>query len=205
MTSSSATPEPDAPAGRPPRSPRPRKIFLLVGTVLAAALAVGLFTGVGTHPSAPGRPQVGDRAPDFSLARLRGSGTVGTPADGGGNGTPAVLLFFGNWCPECHAELPKLAAAVRTRQRRGGPLARVKVIGVDGLDKLGAARAFASSSGVTFPVGFDPVAQVTNGLYSFPGDPAAVFIGRDGRITAIRYGPLSPATFTRLEQRLVSG
>lgn len=64
--------------------------------------------------------------------------------------------------------------------------------------------AFTRSSGVTFPVAFDPVADVMNGLYYFAGDPAAVFIGRDGRITAVRYGPLSPAAFTRLEQRLVS-
>ena len=201
MTSSSAATE-EAPAGT--RPPRPRKIFLLIGTVLAAALAVGLFTGVGTHSSSPGRPQVGDQAPDFSLPRLGGAGTVGTPGTGGGNGTPAVLLFFGNWCPQCHAELPPLAAAVRAQQRQGGPLAKVAVIGVDSLDHRSGALAFTRSSGVTFPVAFDPVAAVTNGLYYFPADPEAVFIGRDGRITAVRYGPLSPAAFTRLEQRLVS-
>ena len=193
----------EAPAGAAaPR--RPRKIFLLIGTVLAAALAVGLFTGVGTRSSSSGPPRAGDRAPTFSLPAVGGSGTVGTPGTGGGNGTPAVLLFFGNWCPQCHAELPGLAAAVRAQQRQGGPLAKLAVIGVDSLDHRSDALAFTRSSGVTFPVAFDPVAAVTNGLYYFTGDPEAVFVAGDGTITAVRYGPLAPATFTQLERRLVS-
>jgi peroxiredoxin len=201
-TAASPAPAPEpapAPAGPPPR--RPRKVFLVVGLAAAAALAVGLFTGVGTGGKAS-RPQVGDQAPTFSLPKLDGSGTVGTPANGGGNGRPAVLLFFGNWCPQCHSELPALASAIHAQQQTGGPLAHVSVIGVDDFDRTANAKAFAQSSGVTFPVAFDPVADVTNGLYYFPGDPAAVFIDGNGTISAIRYGPITADQLTTLAKNL---
>jgi peroxiredoxin len=196
-------PAPPDPGGTPAATPRrPRKIFLLIGLVAAVGLAVGLFTGVGTRPSSTTRPEVGGAAPAFSLPRVGSSGSVGVPSDGGGNGRPAVLLFFGNWCPQCHTELPPLAAEIHRQQRQGGPLSRVSVIGVDDLDRVAEARAFIRSSGVTFPVGLDARADVTNGLYYFPGDPAAVFVDGDGRITSIVYGPLSPAKLDAQAGRL---
>ena len=123
---------PEAPPAAPaPR--KPRKVFLLVGLVLAVALGIGLFTSIGT-PAKSGIPQVGGPVPSFSAPRLNGSGTVQVPADGGGGGTPAVLLFFGDWCASCHTELPPLAAAVRHQEAVGGALAKVRVIGVDSED-----------------------------------------------------------------------
>ena len=114
------------------------------------------------------------------------------------------MLFFGNWCPQCHSELPPLAAAVRAGRAQHGPLSHVSVIGVDDFDSKSAASSFIRSSGVSFPVGFDTVADVTNGLYYFPGDPAAVFIDGNGTITAIREGPLSPAQLQALAKQLAS-
>src|ERR1019366_4729610 len=112
---------------------KPRKGFLLVGVVLAAALGVGLFTSLGTKKNT-GAPHQGGPVPSFSAPRLNGSGTVEVPGDGGGGGTPAVLLFFGDWCSSCHAELPPLAAAVHRQAQAGGSLAKVHVIGVDSED-----------------------------------------------------------------------
>jgi peroxiredoxin len=182
---------------------RPRKVFLLIGSVAAAILAVGLFTSLGTsHTTAS---QVGGPAPDFSLPTVAGTGRVGTPGSGGGHGTPAVLLFFGSWCSVCHSELPPLAATVRKQQQAHGALSRIAVIGVDSYDTRSTAGSFLRASGVTFPVALDSVAQVTNGLYAFTGDPETVFIGGDGTISAIKLGPLSPAAFVSLERRLLAG
>src|ERR1700685_154208 len=97
----------DATAGPPREVPlprKPRKIFLVVGLVLAVGLGIGLFTSVGTKKNT-GAPHAGGPVPSFSAPRLNGSGTVEVPGDGGGDGTPAVLLFFGDWCHSCHAEL----------------------------------------------------------------------------------------------------
>ncbi len=100
-----------------------------------------------------------------------GSSQVSVPADGGGNGTPAVLLFFGAWCPSCKAELPPLAAAVKKQDRAHGALARIHVIGVDSFDKTSIAKSFIHTEGVTFPVASDPGAGITSGLFYFRRRP----------------------------------
>jgi peroxiredoxin len=184
--------------GAAPR--KPRIAFLVVGCLVAAGLALGLFVGVGSPSSGPA-PVVGATAPPFSLASVAGSGKVALPGADGGR--PTVVLFFGNWCPECHSELPPLAAQVA---RQGhGDLASVRVVGVDSLDSRGSARSFTRASGVTFPVGWDGSSAVTNGAYHFIGDPQAVFIASSGRIVAIHPGRLTPAGLAAAERRLLKG
>jgi thiol-disulfide isomerase/thioredoxin len=117
---------------------------------------------------------------------------------------PTVLLFFGNWCPSCHQELPPLAAAVQRQEQAGGPLSRVRVIGVDSEDTEGNARSFIHSAGVTFPVAYDRQADVTSGLFFFDGDPYAVFVKGDGTISKIVRGAvLTPSSLTADERALL--
>jgi cytochrome c biogenesis protein CcmG, thiol:disulfide interchange protein DsbE len=198
MTVETPVVSPEAPVPR-----KPRKVFLLVGIVLAAALGVGLFTSVGTKDTpTSGAPHDGGRAPAFSGRNLNGTGDVRLSASSTG-GNPVVLLFFGNWCPQCHIELPPLASAVRKQAAAGGALSRVRVIGVDSEDTTANAKAFIHSSGVSFPVAYDPDLTITSGDYYFEGDPHAVFVNGDGSISAIVSGPLSPATFTADERALI--
>jgi peroxiredoxin len=178
----------------PQQSPaprKPRKIFLVVGTILAVALGVGLFTSLGTTKTS-GAPHVGGPVPSFTASRLNGSGSVKVPS----NGTATVLLFFGNWCTVCHAELPPIAAAVRSGSTGHGPLRRVRVIGVDSEDSPASAKGFIHRTGITFPVAYDPNLSITSGDFYFQGDPYAVFVNPDGTIERIVAGPLSVATFT---------
>jgi thiol-disulfide isomerase/thioredoxin len=185
-----------------PLARKPRKIFLLVGLVVAAALGVGLFTSAGSS-TGNGAPHPGGQVPSFSAPRLNGTGAVGVPADGGGGGTPAVLLFFGSWCASCHGELPPLAAAVRHQQAAGGGLAKVRVIGVDSEDTRGIGESFVKSTGIRFPVARDPQIAITSGDFYFDGDPYAVFVKGDGSVSAIVPGPLSVARFTAEERKLI--
>ena len=181
---------------------KPRKIFLLIGLVLALALGVGLFTSIGTTASS-GAPHEGGPLPSFSGTDLNGSGTVRVPTDGVGRGSPGVVLFFGNWCAACHQELPALATAVRQQQARGGALAGVRVVGVDSEDTTASAMSFIHASGVTFPVAYDPSLTITSGDFYFDGDPNAVFVNADGTISKVARGPLSAATFTADERALI--
>jgi thiol-disulfide isomerase/thioredoxin len=185
-----------------PLDRKPRKIFLLVGVVIATALGIGLFTSLGTA-SGSGPPQPGRAVPSFSAPRLNGPGTVNVPGDGGGNGHPAVLLFFGNWCAVCHTEIPSLAEAVRRQRAAGGGLARVQIIGVDSEDTTADGTAFVHASGVTFPVAYDPNVTITSGDFYFTGDPYAVFVNGDGTINQIIAGPLSVARFSAAEGKLI--
>lgn len=216
MTSSSDTtdaevagdPPEGGPAAPPPTPPpppgagRPRPIFLLIGVVLAVALGVGLFTSFGASKSS-GQLQAGDPAPPFSLPRLIGAGRVGLPADGGGHGRPAIVLFFASWCAPCHAELPALARTYHRQQAAGSPLAKVAVIGVDTADPHADAVAFVQSSGVTFPVGADSQYTVTD-RFDFVGDPDAVFVDGDGTIAHIQVGPLHSGQLVSWERRLLA-
>lgn len=184
----------DGPSGQ--QAQRPRRIFLLIGTVLAAALGVGLFSSLGT--SKQGAPAVGDPAPSFLLSKLGGGGTLGTPVDGGGNGRPVVLVFFASWCTPCTTEMPALAKVYRQQSRAQ----RIQIIGIDGMDPTKDALAFVRRAGVTFPVAADPRYEVTEGLYYFHGDPDAVFVRSDGTIARIVHGALTAAQLRVWERQL---
>jgi thiol-disulfide isomerase/thioredoxin len=192
----------ETPVGTAPR--KPRKAFLLVGVVLAAALGIGLFTSLGSTKASSGAPHAGGPLPSFSGVNLNGAGQVVVPADGLGHGTAGVVLFFGNWCPSCHQELPLLAAAVRRQQAGSGALAKVRVIGVDSEDTTASARSFIHASGVSFPVAYDPNLDITSGDFYFRGDPDAVFVNAGGTISKVALGPLTAATFTADERALTS-
>jgi peroxiredoxin len=193
------------PAGPTRRGPRKR--FLVVGIVLAAALGVGLFTSVGTSQTTPGgAPGPNSPVPSFARTNIgpTGSSRVSVPQDGGGDGSPAVLLFFGAWCPSCHQELPPLAEAVRQQKTDGGALARIRVIGIDSEDSPSAAKGFIRSTGVTFPVAYDPDLTVTSGLFYFTGDPNAVFVRADGTIDrVVRGDTLTPSSLVADERALI--
>jgi peroxiredoxin len=193
-------------SGAPLESRKPRKIFLLIGVVLAVALGIGLFTSLGTSQSSTTAPYQGGPVPSFEAANVGDSGpaTVSVPADGGSGGTPAVLLFFGAWCSACQAELPPLAEAVRLQDEAHGRLSKVHVIGVDSLDAKGSAESFIRREGVTFPVAYDPSADITSGTFYFDGDPYAVFVKGDGTIAKIVRGAvLNQSSFTADERALI--
>jgi peroxiredoxin len=207
-------PPPDAPLPPAPEAEvtptirKPRKRFILIGLGIGILIIVlvGLTTSIGTNSSTTSRPTEGGPVPSFTRQNLGPSGPsqVSVPADGGSNGTPAVLLFFGNWCPSCHQELPPLAAAVRQQDKAGGALAKIRVIGVDSEDSVGSAKSFIKSAGVTFPVAYDPDTTVTSGLFYFRGDPYAVFVQGDGTIDRIVAGAqLTPSSFTADERALL--
>ena len=199
-------PAPGADGVPPVRSPRKRFILIGLGIGILIIVLVGLFTSLGKSSSSGSAPQPGDPVPSFTQQNIGPSGPtqVSVPSDGGGNGTPAVLLFFGNWCPDCHQELPPLAAAVKQQDRAGGALSRIRVIGVDSEDTVAHARSFIHSAGVTFPVAYDPQANVTSGLFFFTGDPYAVFVRGNGTIAKIVSGAvLTPSSLTADERALI--
>jgi peroxiredoxin len=201
-------PAPAAPgAVEPVRPPRKRFILIGLGIGLLIILIVGLTTSIGSNPSTPPAPRVGGPLPSFTRPNVGPSGAtqVSVPGDGVGSGTPAVLLFFGNWCPSCHQELPPLAAAVRAQAKAGGALAHVRVIGVDSEDTVGKAKSFIKAAGVKFPVAYDSDASVLSGLFYFRGDPNAVFVDADGTIDKIVRGDgLTPSSFTADERALLA-
>ena len=180
-----------------------RLTFLGVGLIIAIALGIGLFTQVGTKAKT-GPPRAGDPVPTFSLPTLTGTGHVGVPADGGGNGTPAILLFFASWCGPCRTEIPDLSTVYNHQHAAHSPLTAVRVLGIDGNDPKVAATAFAKTSAISFPVGMDTNFDVVSGKFFFTGLPEAVFVKGDGTIAGIHYGALSTKAFVAWQHQLLS-
>ena len=191
-----------------PARRRPRLSFLLLGVLLAAGLAAVLFALRANSTSGAGGTAAvgaGTQAPHFALPALGAAKTkVGVPADGGGGGRPAILLFFASWCSPCQREIPALAATYRRQHEEHSPLAKVAVIGVDANDPTSNALAFVHSSGVTFPVAADTSFAVTQTLFDFNHLPEAVFVEGDGTIASVHLGPLSSSRFASWERKLLA-
>jgi thiol-disulfide isomerase/thioredoxin len=158
--------------------------------------------GFGTGPGSTAIG-AGSHEPSFTLHAVGTiDHTVNVPADGGGDGRPAILLFFASWCSACHAEVPAIASLYQHQVASHSRLAGVAVIGVDGQDAT--AAAFVHASGVTFPVATDATFTVTETDFAFNQLPEAVFVQSDGTIAKIHYGALSTATFVSWEKRLLA-
>ena len=141
---------------------------LAVGLVglLVALLVWALAQGSGKEAA------IGKAAPDFTLDRLDGDGTLQLSSL---RGKVVVLNFWASWCFPCKEEAPALAAAAK----RWGD--RVVVLGVDVNDVPGDARKFARKYGLTYPLVHDNK-NVTTPKYGVPFLPETFFIDREGKI-----------------------
>ena len=176
---STPPPAPPSPAVHGPRRLR----SLLIGTVIAAALAVFLFVGLGQNsgsgPAAAPVVGIGTMAPDFSLPSLTAGPPVSLHALGAAHHYPVVLNFFASWCTPCQQETPLLARTA-TAERAKGSI--VQFVGVDVADSPAQAVPFARQSGLTYPIGTDSTLRVAAVLYGLNGEPNTFFISGSGRV-----------------------
>jgi cytochrome c biogenesis protein CcmG/thiol:disulfide interchange protein DsbE len=196
---------PAPPAATPTPSPTgPRRLrSLVIGCVIAAALAIILFVGLGpksgTGPSSGPVVAVGDAAPAFTLPSLTGGTPVSLDGLGRDRHHPVVLNFFASWCGPCQKETPLLARTAAGEQARGST---VQFIGVDTADKPSNALPFVQKAGITYPVGVDFSTQVTSGVYGLYGDPQTFFIDSSGKVVGHVLGPLSQGQLDQWLHRL---
>lgn len=105
-------------------------------------------------------------------------------------GTPVVVNFWGEWCPPCREEMPRIVAA----HREFGD--RVQFLGVDVLDSRTQARSFMEDFGMTFPSVFDVPDAIKTPLGLF-GQPVTAFFRADGGLDFAYTGPISEAALRR--------
>ncbi len=153
--------------------------------VLAALVALLAYGLVQNEPDrgVDEALQRGERAdaPDLELPKL----------DGGGNaslddyrGQVVVLNFWASWCKPCKDESPLLERWHRRIRDRGGT-----ILGVDMLDVTEDALEFIDEYGLTYPMLKDGDGE---GLERFGvvQYPETFVIDRQGRIAAVRRGPV---------------
>jgi cytochrome c biogenesis protein CcmG/thiol:disulfide interchange protein DsbE len=124
-------------------------------------------------------PLVGQTAPDFSLQTLDGQ-TVTLSAL---RGRPVIVNFWASWCVPCREEFPLLVSAYEKYAPRG-----LQIVGVIHDDGPQTATDFARSFGATWPLVQDP-GNATYDAYLGFSVPMSFYIGRDGVIKTLSYGP----------------
>ena len=162
----------------------PRRLrALLIGSAIAAVLALFLFYGLrttsGSTPGSGAVVPIGSSAPGFTLPSLTGGPPVDLYALGRDAHRPVVLNFFASWCTPCQKETPLLAQTADAERAKGSA---VRFVGVDVADQRADAIAFVHSSGITYPVGTDADLTVTSGRYGLNGEPNTFFINGSGDV-----------------------
>jgi cytochrome c biogenesis protein CcmG, thiol:disulfide interchange protein DsbE len=164
---------------------RPRLYWpiTLAAAALVALLTYGV-TSVGPDTSLDDALQDGERveAPARDLPRLGADGT-GSLADY--RGTVVVLNVWASWCDPCRSEMPLLQRTHDRIARRGGT-----VLGIDTQDATEDALKFLDEYSIEFPSLRDRDREYGRAL-GVGGYPETFLVDRDGRIAALRRGPIT--------------
>jgi cytochrome c biogenesis protein CcmG, thiol:disulfide interchange protein DsbE len=193
-----------------------RQLGLINGAILASALVLYVVTrpigGSGpTSSTDPGATfyrisaetqglDLGQRAPE--LAGSDGVQEV-TLADLDGRplslaslrGHPVWINFWATWCPPCQRETPNLRDAYEAHKAAG-----LVLIAIDVQEDANSVRRYATTYGLTYPIGLDVTGAVFR-TYRIFGLPSHYFIDRDGVIRGRYFGPL---TRDQIEQQLAT-
>ena len=128
--------------------------------------------------------RVGALAPEIDLPLLAGGRVQLSKL----RGHPAVLSFWGTWCPPCRSEFPELVRLFAAHGSDG-----LVVLGVNGRDQEVSTKdvkAFADEFAVSFPIALDQRGR-TRRTYRLVGLPTTVFVDSAGIIQRIHMGPIS--------------
>jgi cytochrome c biogenesis protein CcmG, thiol:disulfide interchange protein DsbE len=173
---------------------------LKLGAQALAVMGVGILASLLgwnlTHQTPP--PKVGAPAPAFSLHRLTGGGDLSLRSF---RGKTVVLNFFASWCGPCKQEAPVLEQLWRNDRSD-----HFVVLGVDtGPDAAGDGRRFVKAHGITYPVVFDPNANVASSRYAASNLPVTYVLNPRGRIIGGQIlGPVSEQPHSQALMRYIS-
>lgn len=126
----------------------------------------------------------GDRpqAPDFTLERLDGDGTLTLSSL---RGKAVVLNTWASWCIPCKEEAPYLEQVWRENRSRG-----LVVLGLNAKDLRSDARSFVDRFDLTFPVVRDGSGDAIK-KYGITGFPETFVLDREGRVVEAFVGAVN--------------
>nr|WP_249730488.1 TlpA disulfide reductase family protein [Paenibacillus sp. J2TS4] len=141
-------------------------------------------------------PQVGFRAPAFSLTGL--DGTAYSLAD---ESKPMVINFWASWCGPCEIEAPDL---VKLYEKYEGKI-EIYAVNATTFDKEDKAREFAERHGFKFPVLLDDDRNnKVMDQYQVYAFPTTFFVNRDGVIVDKVLGIVEPDELEKKFKRAIS-
>ncbi|MBE6274876.1 MAG: TlpA family protein disulfide reductase [Bacteroides sp.] len=109
----------------------------------------------GTHePDSVGYiVRVGDMAPEFEMELTDGQKVKLSAL----RGKVVMLQFTASWCGVCRKEMPFIEKDIWLKHKSNPNFA---LYGVDRDEPLATVKAFAEKTGVTYPLGLDPGADI---------------------------------------------
>jgi len=179
-------------------------LIISFGVIILALLFSGRFfgsipQGLSSTSSGSTRAAIGaagelprerGTVPDFNLEKLGG----GTLTLSQFRGEKFVILdFFATWCPNCRRDMPKLNRWYQKYKDQ------VEVIGVNLQENKNTVRKYISSTGITFPIVFDPFGQ-TSQNYAVRYTNIHVLIDKEGRLVQTISGDIREADIISLIQ-----
>jgi len=167
--------------------------LIAAAACLIAAIGIVLWAGLPDRSRAnavydnpqdtPVAPEVGAVAPPLEAADLNGK-RVSLAAL---RGSPVVINFWATWCGPCITEMPMIQTAYEQYRSQG-----LRIIGVDSNETPADVMNWQARFGLTYDLLIDRDNRISN-AYRVRGLPSTYFIGRDGVIRQIAYGPLTDA------------
>lgn len=123
--------------------------------------------------------KIGDEAPDFTITLTDGKKIRLSDL----RGKVIMLQFTASWCGVCRKEMPFIEKGIWQKHNNNPDFV---LIGIDRDEPLDKVLAFAKQTGVTYPLGLDPGADIY-AKYALrnSGITRNVLIDRDGRIVKL--------------------
>lgn len=132
--------------------------------------------------------QIGQLAPDFSLALLDGSNVRLTDLQG----QIVLINFWATWCEPCRSEMPALQSLYANGDQD------FVIIAVNLMESIDVVQPFVDELGLTFPIALDFNGDV-NRLFNIIGYPTTYIVNAEGVIEIAHTGPV---TSVQVEQWL---
>lgn len=171
-----------------PEVPPEKKRVPVWAQALVWISVIALFgvVALGLRRTQQGTVQVGEIAPDFTLATFPGYDHEGASQLKLSDlkGKIVVINFWASWCKPCEQEANDLEEAWRIYQPEGD----VVFLGVDYVDTEPEALGYLEKFDITFANGADLGTRISQ-AFRIKGVPETYFIDRDGVIHYIQVGP----------------
>lgn len=150
-----------------------RKVLIFTAILLGLAIS-----------SQCGAVEIGDKAPDFSLADINGKVVSLSEY----NGKVVILNFFASWCSPCRREVPDFIELEKAYASKGAAIIGVALV------RLSDAKEFAGKMGINYPVLVDD-GKVSDLYGPIRSIPVTFIIGKNGKISKMYIGSRPGAVF----------
>jgi peroxiredoxin len=123
-------------------------------------------------------PEIGERAPDFTLPTIDGKATSLSQF----RGKIVMVNFWETTCSACAGEMPDIQSIFDTWSRDD-----LEILAINNGEREAFVQSFIDSKGLTFPVLLDSDREVGT-VYQVSTIPTTFFIDADGIIKRIKSG-----------------